>query len=88
MTKRRGEPTDEPDATSPEQRQRLAALQPVDDLRASPGPEAALQELEADLRLERIERREQQLREREQRLDRRERELAAFVAQAQQRLTG
>jgi hypothetical protein len=48
--------------------------------------EAALAELEADLRLEKIEEREQMLGELEERLNRREQELAAFVAQTQARL--
>jgi hypothetical protein len=48
--------------------------------------EEALADLEADLRLEKLEHREQQLNEREDRLDRRERQLAAFVEDAQTRL--
>jgi hypothetical protein len=48
---------------------------------------AAFDELEADLRLEKLEEREQTLEERERRLDRRERELAAFVAETQGRLS-
>jgi hypothetical protein len=48
--------------------------------------EEALADLEADLRLEKLEQREQQLKELEDRLDRRERQIAAFVADAQTRL--
>jgi hypothetical protein len=59
----------------------------ADDLTADPDLQAAFDELEADLRLEKIEEREQMLGEREKRLDRRERELAAFVADAQNRLS-
>ena len=44
-------------------------------------------ELEADLRLESIEERERTLSERERRLERREKDLAAFVAQTQVRLS-
>jgi hypothetical protein len=48
--------------------------------------EAAYRDVEADLRLEAIEAREQALEELEARLQRRERELAVFVEQAQGRL--
>jgi len=48
--------------------------------------EAARVELEADLRLEKIEQQEQELRELEEQLRRREDQLADFVAQAQGRL--
>jgi hypothetical protein len=54
---------------------------------AEPDARALLDELEADLRLEKIEEREQELVERERRLDRREREIAAFVAETQSRLS-
>jgi hypothetical protein len=47
---------------------------------------AARVELEADLRLEKIEQQEQELRELEEQLRRREHQLADFVAQAQSRL--
>jgi hypothetical protein len=57
------------------------------DLTADPDLRAAFDELEADLRLEKIEEREETLDERERRLDRRERELAAFVAETQSRLS-
>jgi hypothetical protein len=60
---------------------------PADDLTVDPDLRAAFDELEADLRLEKIEEREQKLDERENRLDRRERELAAFVAETQSRLS-
>jgi hypothetical protein len=54
---------------------------PAGDLTGDPDLRSAFDELEADLRLEKIEEREQMLGERERRLDRRERELAAFVAE-------
>jgi hypothetical protein len=60
---------------------------PADDLTADPDLRSAFDELEADLRLEKIEEREQMLGERERRLDRRERELAAFVAETQSLLS-
>jgi hypothetical protein len=47
---------------------------------------AAHLELEADLRLEKIEEQEQMLRDREEQLQRREHQLANFVAQTQSRL--
>jgi hypothetical protein len=48
--------------------------------------DAVLNEIEADIRLERVEEREQLLAEREARLDRRERDIAALVAQTQARI--
>jgi hypothetical protein len=60
---------------------------PAGDQGADLDLQAAFDELEADLRLEKIEEREQTLDERESRLDRRERELAAFVADTQSRLS-
>ena len=59
----------------------------ADELTSDPDLQAALAELDADLRLEKIEEREQLLGEREARLDRRERELAAFAAATQGRLS-
>lgn len=56
------------------------------DLPDVPDVDAAYREIEADLRLEAIEAREQTLAELEERLTRREQELAVFVAQAQGRL--
>jgi len=60
---------------------------PADEPAADPDLQAAFAELEADLRLEKLEEREQLLGEREARLDRREREIAAFVAATQDRLS-
>jgi hypothetical protein len=60
---------------------------PVDDLTVDPDLRRAFEELEEDLRLEKIEEREQMLSEWERRLDRREREISAFVAETQTRLS-
>jgi hypothetical protein len=60
---------------------------PVDDLPVDPDLRLAFEELEADLRLEKVEVREQQLLDRETRLEQRERELAAFVEATQSRLS-
>jgi hypothetical protein len=57
-----------------------------DDATADLDFDAAWQELETDLRLEKIAEREQLLGEREESVNRRERELAAFVAQTQAQL--
>jgi hypothetical protein len=48
---------------------------------------AALAEIEADIRLEKLDEREHILADREERLNRRERELSAFVSQTQAQLT-
>ncbi len=70
----------------PEGRRR-ADPEPVrDDARAELDFDAAWHEFETDLRLEKIEEREQMLGELEERLSRRERELAAFAAQTQAQL--
>jgi hypothetical protein len=71
---------------APDQR-RSADPEPVrDDATADLDFDAAWQELETDLRLEKIAEREQLLGEREESVNRRERELAAFVAQTQAQL--
>jgi hypothetical protein len=66
---------------------RETTVVPRDELTSDRDLQAALAELDADLRLEKIEEREQLLGEREARLDRRERELAAFAAATQDRLS-
>jgi hypothetical protein len=53
---------------------------------AEPDLEAVLCEIEAELRLEKIEEREQLLAEREERLSRREREMVALVTETQARM--
>jgi hypothetical protein len=70
-----------------ERTSRKTTAVPTDELTSDPDLQAALAELDADLRLEKIEEREQLLGEREARLDRRERELAAFAAATQDRLS-
>jgi hypothetical protein len=70
-----------------ERPQQVSATVSADEPAADPDLQAAFAELEADLRLEKLEDREQLLDEREARLDRREREIAAFVAATQDRLS-
>jgi len=53
---------------------------------AEPDIDAVLNEIETDLRLEKVEERERLLAEREERLERRERDLAAFVHETQARI--
>lgn len=71
--------------TSPPREQPAPAAQPVD---TTPDVDfqAVLDEIEADLRLEKVEERERLLAEREERLDRRERDIAAFVNETQARI--
>ena len=74
-------------AGGPERTTPASVAIPASDLAVDLDLRAAFDELDADLRLEKIEEREQTLDERERRLDRRERELAAFVAELHSRLS-
>jgi hypothetical protein len=56
------------------------------DASAEPDLEAVLSEIEAEIRLEKIEEREQLLAEREERISRREREMVALVTETQARM--